>query len=234
MSRVAQSQATLPVAEVWLATPEAARRFDPSQLTGADRDAWAAIRTARRRLDWESSRALQGAVPGAGGERRSLSHSHGFAALALAPGSVAVGVDLEWMAPRDFSGMADLAYSAAESDHLSSLDDPEERCSTFYELWTLKEAFGKALRLHLADALRLCCFVDSSGMRHASVPTRRDWRARVFAPRPQLRLAVVRVNESPAPILETINTVEWPLPRAREWPVVRDLEGSGGRGGSAC
>lgn len=234
MSRVAPSQPAPPVAEVWLATPEAARRFDPSQLTGADRDAWAAIRTARRRLDWESSRALQGAIPGAGGERRSLSHSHGFAALALAPGAVAVGVDLEWLAPRNFAGMADVAYSAAESAHLASLDDPEERCSTFYELWTLKEAFGKALRLHLADALRLCSFIDPSGMRHATVPTRHDWRARVFAPRPQLRLAVVHVNESPAPICATINTMEWPLPRAREWPVVRDLVSSGRRAATAC
>ena len=50
------------VAEVWLATPDAADQFDPSRLDLAERDEWASIRTTRRRRDWESSRALLGAI----------------------------------------------------------------------------------------------------------------------------------------------------------------------------
>jgi hypothetical protein len=221
-------------AEVWLATPDAARRLDPATLDDADHAAWAAIHTSRRRRDWESSRALLGAVPVAGERQSSLSHSHGFAALALAPVPVAVGVDVEWLAPRDFNGMANIAYSADECAHLASLDDPSDLRSTFYEFWTLKEAFAKALRLPLVDALRLCCFIGSSGTHRATIPTTQPWRATVFSPRPELRLAVVRVYESPAPIHETLNTKEWPLHQAREWPVVLDLEGSGQRAASAC
>jgi len=231
------SPASPQVTEVWLATPEAAGRFDPATLNEADHAAWAAIHTSRRRLDWESSRALLGAFPVAEGQRSSLSHSHGFAALARAPVPVAVGVDVEWLAPRDFIGMANIAYSADECAHLASLDDPTGLGSAFYELWTLKEAFAKALRLPLADALRLCRFIDCSGTRRAEIPTTQSWRATVFAPRPQLRLAVVRMHESPTPnpdALNTLNTMEWPLPRAQEWPIVLDLASSGRRAATAC
>ena len=73
----------------------------------------------------------------------------------------------------------------------------QDLCATFYELWTLKEAFAKALRLPLVDALRQCRFVDAEFHRRADIPTTRHWRATVFAPRPQLRLAVARVADAP-------------------------------------
>lgn len=234
MSPVTSSPASPQVTEVWLATPEAAGRFDPSRLDGAEHAAWAAIHTSRRRRDWESSRALLAAVPVAGERQSSLSHSHGFAALALAPAPAAVGVDVEWLATRDFQGMADTAYCAEECAYLAGLDDPSDLRSAFYEFWTLKEAFAKALRLPLAYALRRCRFVDpSGGIRRASIPTTQAWRATVFAPRPELRLAVVRSYDSPAVIHETLETREWPLPRARDWPVVLDLEDGERRSGPA-
>lgn len=218
------------VAEVWLATPDAADQFDPSRLDLAERDEWASIRTTRRRRDWESSRALLGAIGSVRGRQRSLTHSHGFAGVALAPAAVAVGVDLEWMATRDFMGMARAAFSTNECEYLATLDDPSELCSRFYEFWTLKEAFAKALGLALVDALGQCRMVDASGARRLEVPTTRHWRATVFAPRPQLRLTVVQACESPAPLHGALHTVEWPSPRGNEWPVVLDLEGRG-RGG---
>jgi hypothetical protein len=211
------------VCELWLATPDAASRFDPSRLEDADRAVWSAIRTQRRRLDWASSRALLGAVAGAADRNISLSHSHGFAALALTPRPVAVGVDVEWLAPRDFKSMARIAYCAAEAEYLTSLDDPEVLRSSFYEFWTLKEAFAKALGLPLADVLGQCQLVDSSGAHRTKIPTTRQWRATVFAPRRQLRLAVVRTHEPADPVSEVIATIEWPQPRAQEWPVVLDL-----------
>jgi hypothetical protein len=234
MSRAAASP-TLPGAtEVWLATPDAAQRLDPAMLDDADRAAWAAIHRSRRRHDWESSRALRGAVPVSVEHASSHSHSHGFAALVTAPASVTVGVDLEWLAPREFRALADIAYSADECAHLAALEDPSDLGSTFYELWTLKEAFAKALQLQLADALRLCRFIDGSGAWRAEIPTTQSWRATVFAPRPQLRLAVLRLHDSPTAICESVNTMEWPLPRAREWPIVLDLVSSGRRAATAC
>jgi hypothetical protein len=220
-------------AEVWLATPDAASLFDPSKLDSADRGRWGAIQTRRRQVDWASSRALLNAVPNGSERTSSLSHSHGFAALALVPGASGVGVDVEWLMPRDFNGMADIAYSEAERDYLESLENPEDLCATFYLLWTLKEAFAKALGLHLADALARCCFVDSSGTHRAEVPTTQPWRATVFAPRPQLRLAVVRTHEPADQIFEPVDPMEWPQRRTREWPVVLDLASSDSRAGCA-
>jgi len=219
--------------EVWLATPDAAGRFDPSVLDPADHDAWSAIHTTRRRRDWESTRALLGAIPAVHERLHSLTHSHGFAAVALAPAAVAAGVDLEWLAPRDFNGMASIAFSPGECAYLGSLEDPSDLRSTFYDFWTLKEAFAKALRLPLFDALRRCCMVDSAGARRAEIPTTMHWRAIVFAPRPQLRLAVVRVNEHPGSVHGPLATIEWPSARTGEWPIVMDLEGGGCRGPGA-
>ena len=216
-------------AEVWLATPEAAALFDPSRLDSVGHAQWAAIQTRRRQVDWASSRALLDAVPNGGDQSRSLSHSHGFSALALVPGAGGVGIDVEWQAPRDFKGMASIAYSDAERDYLESLENTEDLRATFYLLWTLKEAFAKALGLHLADALARCCFVDSSGARRAEVPTTQSWRATVFAPRPQLRLAVVRTHEPADQVFEPVDTMEWPQRRTQEWPVVLDLVSSDSR-----
>lgn len=214
--------------ETWLATPEAADHFDPSRLVGRDHEVWPTLQTARRRRDWASSRALLDAAGVTCDLASSLSHSHGYAALALAPGPVDVGVDVEWLAPREFRGMANVAYSTAECALLASLDDPQDLCGTFYELWTLKEAFAKALRLPLVDALRQCRFVDADLERRADLPTTQHWRATVFAPRPQLRLAMARVADSPEELDAPLCTFEWPQPRTREWIVIRDLAGGGG------
>ncbi|MCJ7451994.1 MAG: 4'-phosphopantetheinyl transferase superfamily protein [Steroidobacteraceae bacterium] len=213
--------------EAWLATPEAADRVDPSRLVGRDREEWSTLQTARRRRDWASSRALLSAAAVASDQTSSLSHTHGYAALTLAPRAVAVGVDLEWLAPRDFRGMASVAYCAAECALLASLDDPQELCATFYELWTLKEAFAKALQLPLVDALKQCRFVDAGLDRRADVPTTRHWRAMVFAPRPQLRLAVALIADAPEQLDAPIGTFEWPQARHCDWAVTRSLTGGG-------
>jgi phosphopantetheinyl transferase (holo-ACP synthase) len=218
-----------PAIDVWLATPDAAREFDPSKLSLADRAAWDALHSDRRRLDWASSRALLGVVPIAGDQASSVSHSHGFAALARSPGYIAVGVDVEWLTPRDFRSLARTAYSAAEADEFDALEDPSVLPGRFYETWTLKEAFAKALRLSLADALGTCCFTYADGIAKATVPTSRHWRAAVFAPRPQLRLAIVLVADAEDALAASPATTEWPPARAANWPVVRRLSGGGER-----
>ena len=181
----------------------------------------------KRQRDWASSRALLSAATVASDQSSSLSHSHGYSALALAPHAVTVGVDVEWLAPREFLGMASVAYCAAECSLLASLDDPQDLCATFYELWTLKEAFAKALQLPLVDALKGCRFVDARLDRRADVPTTRHWRATVFAPRPQLRLAVALIADTPEQLIAPIGTFEWPMPRPCNWIVIRSLTGGG-------
>ncbi len=213
--------------EVWLATPEARNHFDPARLAAADREAWMGLRTARRRRDWESSRALLDAVDSAGGRETSLSHSHGYAAIALAPAGVAVGIDIEWLAPRDFRGMASVAYSATECSYLDTLENRQDLCAAFYELWTLKEACAKALRLPLFDALRQCRFTGYPNTPAFEVPTLKQWRAMVFAPRPQLRLTVVTLAESDDLLEAPVAIREWPQLRTKEWSAIRSLASDG-------
>ena len=221
-------------ADLWLATPAAALLFDPSRLSAADRAEWDGLHTARRREDWASSRALLASVPVADVLASSLSHSRGFAALARTPRQVAVGVDVEWLSTRDFLSMARMAYAPAEADELAALGDPVGLRGRFYEAWTLKEAFAKALRLPLADALGQCWFTGPDEAGTARVPTKRPWSATVFAPRPQLRLAVVMVGDEGAAVPSVVHTLEWPPGHAVAWPVVRRLAGGGSTGATAC
>lgn len=215
--------------EVWLATPEAASLLDPVQLDEADRLTWNSQHTLRRRLDWASSRALQQALSDDARDdwSNSLSHSRGHAALARASGNLSIGVDLEWLAPRDFRSMASMAFTPEEVRELESLEDPAQVCTRFYEFWTLKEAFAKALRLPLADALSKCCFASSGPAAAAKPPTAKHWRAIVYAPRPLLRLAVVIAGPSAHSAAANPAALEWPPQREADWPVVKDLKGVG-------
>jgi len=153
----------------WLATPDAAEHLDVARLGADDASRWREIRTARRRRDWASSRALIAAVPTASPCNRSMSHSHGYAALLLAEPALRVGIDVEAVVPRDFLRLAEIAYSATESRHLATLD-PAQLAGRFYEFWTLKEAFAKALGLSLAEALTRCRCVDDAGIVLPSIP----------------------------------------------------------------
>jgi phosphopantetheinyl transferase (holo-ACP synthase) len=117
--------------------------------------------------------------------------------------------------------------SAAEADELESLEDQAALPGRFYEAWTLKEAFAKALRMPLVDALRQCGFTGAASAATGRVPTDRHWRAMVFAPRPQLRLAVVWVADTGAALAAAPSTMEWPPGHAANWPVVRSLGGAG-------
>ena len=222
--------------EVWFATPKAADLLDPARLDPADQLAWTRLRSSRRRMDWATSRALQQALSGdtSADWVSSLSHSRGHAAVARASGDLALGVDLEWLAPRDFLGMARTAFAAEEVRELESLQDATELCASFYEFWTLKEAFAKALELPLIDALGGCCFACSDSRNAARLPTDRPWRAVVYAPRAQLRLAVVSVGTLARSSAGTPTTMEWPPRREVAWPVVRKLDGVGTDRQASC
>jgi 4'-phosphopantetheinyl transferase len=82
----------------------------------------------------------------------SLSHTRGLVVCAVAIKD-AVGVDVEW--PGREVAHAELArrfFAPAEADWLAELP-PEEQRAAFFELWTLKEAFIKALGVGMAMPL---------------------------------------------------------------------------------
>ena len=84
--------------------------------------------------------------------RFNLAHSGELAVCALARGCD-LGVDLEYLRPiRDAESVARSAFSPREVARLESLPEPE-RLRAFYEAWTRKEAFLKALGHGLARPL---------------------------------------------------------------------------------
>jgi len=170
-----------------------------------------------------ASRSLIAHIPDLAKRETSLSHSASYAAFAAAPRPLEIGVDIEKIRPRAFLDMARIAFSEGEFEYLSAIDDRAERSSVFYTLWTLKEAFAKALTLNFIDALRNCVFINSNGHWNAQLPTSRCWRATVFAPRPLLRLALVRLGD-PQLVSDTpLETREWPQESNDDWAVVMEL-----------
>lgn len=213
--------------DVWLAAPEARSRFDASSLCAAERAAWSAIRSERRRRDFEVSRALAGEVAPDADTRCSQTHSHGYAALAAAR-HVAVGVDLERCVPRDGASLAATAFSAREVGFVAGQAGDEARALAFYDLWVLKEACAKALGRPLVEVLGGTDF--SPWLRGASPtvpgPAEADpWSAWLFAPRPDLRLAVFAAGATGA--LEEPRLHEWPGAMPRPWRPLHRLAGAG-------
>ncbi len=76
--------------------------------------------------------------------RFNLSHSHGLALCAVACG-YEVGVDVEWIRD-DFAGEETIAryFSKQEAETIRALP-PELRTQAFFDCWTRKEAFIKAV-----------------------------------------------------------------------------------------
>ena len=222
-----------PAIHVWYAPPEAADTLDPAALEAPHRDAWSKLQTARRRRDWQAGRALQSVAHVPAGATFSSSHSGGQAALVVSAARCTLGIDLESLVPRAYADLADLAFSCTESAWLRSLDDANEQCAAFYELWTLKEASIKALRLNLLDGLRQCCFVADDGEWRGRLPVAGPWHATVYAPRPGVRLAWIWIGNPAGSRPADVALHEWPG-RTADWPVVRSIGTLDSSAGRAC
>lgn len=82
----------------------------------------------------------------------NLSHTHGLVAclVSSSPGGVDVGVDVERITrSADWRGIAGRYFSTAEILQIDRALD-RERPTRFFELWTLKEAFIKAVGVGLS------------------------------------------------------------------------------------
>ena len=233
MAELADTRLTL-----WLGLPAARAHFDPSTLSAPDQARFAEHRSARRRADFEVSRALLG-FANDGKAAYSLSHSAEHAALLIAPAGWQIGVDLEMDRPRDVLRLARFAFDEREARALESTP-AEARQALFYTLWTLKESFAKALRLDLVDALRQCVFLKDADRWCGDVPTRAAWSAAVFQPRRDIYLGAALISSAsmhphpaaafsaglppeqsrPVDRISDIELWEWPPRRRAHWPLV--------------
>lgn len=88
----------------------------------------------------------------------NLSHSGPFAVLAVSSGCRYTGVDIEFHRPaRNFHGLAERHFASSEAQRLHALGEPE-LSAEFYDIWTLKEAFVKAVGEGLTQSLGDFCF----------------------------------------------------------------------------
>jgi 4'-phosphopantetheinyl transferase len=115
----------------------------------------------------------------------NLSHTHGLVACAIAPG-VDVGIDVERVdRPVDGEEIAARFFSPGERADLARCP-PEGRARRFFELWTLKEAYIKAIGKGMLHGLNTFGFAlnepGSIGFVPPSDIDRAAWQFALFAP----------------------------------------------------
>jgi len=122
----------------------------------------------------------------------NMSHTHGLVACAVAH-DAEVGVDVECVERgTDSRDIAERYFSAAELAQLDACPEGQ-RAARFIELWTLKEAYLKAIGTGLAHRLDTFDFTfdDAGGLRfNAPDAGPAAWTFALFAPSPRHRLAL--------------------------------------------
>jgi 4'-phosphopantetheinyl transferase len=131
--------------------------------------------------------------PGAPPLAFNLSHTQGLVACAVAR-DAEVGVDVECVERvTDGRDVAERYFSAAELAQLDACPE-EQRAARFIELWTLKEAYLKAIGSGLARPLDTFAFSfdDAGGLGFNARPdgSPATWTFALFAPSPRHRLAL--------------------------------------------
>ena len=130
----------------------------------------------------------------------SLSHARGCVACATT-GNAPVGIDVESIGKSQLAQrLADHFFSEKESSWLRQCPD-DLRGTRFTELWTLKEAFLKAIGVGLGKSLADFSFhMDDHNCIEFSAPSgfkSGEWHFRVFEPFSNVRLAVAVCGNRP-------------------------------------
>jgi 4'-phosphopantetheinyl transferase len=192
---------------VALLSPEEHSRYTRFRFPRDQRDyaaAHALLRTSLSRYadlapqSWQFQEAPGGKpaiVRGDGTPRLSfnLSHTHGLVACAIAV-DADVGVDVESVDRTVDDGIARRYFSARENDDLQRCRSAPLRTRRFIELWTLKEAYIKAIGKGLSHPLDSIVFdlADRESILFLPPPgvDGAAWRFSLSAPTEHHRLAV--------------------------------------------
>jgi 4'-phosphopantetheinyl transferase len=99
----------------------------------------------------------------------NVSHSEDQALIAIGR-DITLGIDLEVHRPnRDLEGLVRYCFAPEEQDYWRSLPEAE-RSRTFFEVWTAKEAFVKAVGRGLGLGLKRCVLAPGDAPRFLAVP----------------------------------------------------------------
>lgn len=128
----------------------------------------------------------------------NLSHSNGLALLATMRGG-AIGCDIEWRNPElACSRVAERLFAPEEYEVLAALP-PEQWIAGFYNCWTRKEAYVKALGVGLSYPLDAFTVSVTPGEPARFTSNEPGWTLTSFEPAPGYQAALVTwAGPSPA------------------------------------
>lgn len=193
--------------------------MDPGRLSIGDGRRWESLRCGhRKRVEWAASRALMQYLGVDKMDNFSLSHAASHAAVAVAPTSFRIGVDIEAVRPRDVRRLAALCFARDEVNATVASSWFDELCD-FYIRWTLKEAFAKALGQPLATCLRECCFWPRADGWSGRLPATVPWNAVVYEARRGVFLAAAVIGNG-ARHQDVWVRQEWPPERRADWRLI--------------
>ncbi|MDO4997019.1 MAG: 4'-phosphopantetheinyl transferase superfamily protein [Neisseria sp.] len=142
---------------ILLADASVCPHYRPELLDESDRQRLQQHLHLAQKSDWQSSRFLkQHAVAPV----RSLSHSHGHAALVASTSPQAFGIDIERIKTRDFPSLASWVCSDFEREYLAQ---NHWQATEFYRLWCIKEALIKACQLDFPADLNQVGYTQTAG-----------------------------------------------------------------------
>jgi 4'-phosphopantetheinyl transferase len=127
----------------------------------------------------------------------NLAHTDGLVACIVAPG-VDVGIDVEEIErPADEERIAGRYFSPVEQLALDGCSEQQRRIR-FFEIWTLKEAYLKAIGTGFFSSLADFGFIfeDDTSLR-LEPPAGGGWQFGLYAPSQRHRMAVAIRGESP-------------------------------------
>ena len=143
----------------------------------------------------------------------NLSHSSGRALIATARG-MAIGCDIEWRNPElACPKVARRLFAPVEYDALTALP-PEQWVEGFFNCWTRKEAYVKALGLGLSYPLDAFTVSVAPGEPARFTSDEKGWTMTAFEPAPGFQAALASASPPPSPPAKTRHPSEsWGLVR---------------------
>ncbi len=125
----------------------------------------------------------------------NVSHTEGMVLFAAVDRG-AIGVDVERLSRKTDVGLAERYFAPAEVDYVFSERDPEQRMEAFLRVWTLKEAFIKAIGTGLTMPLGDFAFEQLDAVRpsvrmlNPNLTNDGNWQFISFVPNPGYIAAV--------------------------------------------
>jgi 4'-phosphopantetheinyl transferase len=133
----------------------------------------------------------------------SLSHSRGIVAVAVAE-DAELGVDVETVPRQRAAGaLVASAFCEDEAALLAATGDEARRQTLFLELWTLKEAFAKAVGQGLAGGLDRVSFAagpDCPAFRSDAAGNPADWQFAQWSAEDSVLALAARGPDVPRPV----------------------------------